>query len=380
MKIGFLTVYYPPFKGGLESHVPALAKRLAKEHEVHVYTVDRKAGEIIPAKEEILDGVHVHRFTPLVHYRFYFLVSFKMFFAIMRQPLDVLHVHGFGFFWFDRIVFYKKLLSWKTRFVNTPHGPFMALANYSLWKRFLKFFVWSFELLFNKIYDAVIQVNPTQISWMRRSGVSLKKIVYVPNGIDSHVFASVDAKKFLTSEQLTGKTIISTVGRITRYKGIDQVLAVLPSLVKKYPKLVYVIAGRDDGDVARLRKIVADASLGDHVRIYVNIAEDDKWALLAASSLFVISSEWEAFGIAPLEAMAQKTAVVSTKTEGCQFLVTPACGLLYDFGDLSTLEAHLDQLLSDKKLRTSMQEAAFVRAQEFLWDAIVPQVERVYRG
>jgi glycosyltransferase involved in cell wall biosynthesis len=54
--------------------------------------------------------------------------------------------------------------------------------------------------------------------------------------------------------------------------------------------------------------------------------------MLDISEIFVFPSEWEAFGIVLLEAMAYKNSIISTKTEGGSYLIKPGeNGYLYDF-------------------------------------------------
>jgi len=46
MKIGFLIEYFYPVRGGAENNCFYIARELAKSHEVHVFTSDRKDGKI----------------------------------------------------------------------------------------------------------------------------------------------------------------------------------------------------------------------------------------------------------------------------------------------------------------------------------------------
>jgi len=42
MKIAFVTIYFPPIAGGEGNNAYFLAKGLAKKHEVHVFTLNKK--------------------------------------------------------------------------------------------------------------------------------------------------------------------------------------------------------------------------------------------------------------------------------------------------------------------------------------------------
>ena len=138
MKIGFITTYFYPFTGGAEANCYYLAKELSKDHEVHIFTSDRKDNRIIKNKEEKLDNLNIHRSRTLFRYRYYFAFYPSLLINLLKYNLDIIHVHSLGFLWHDKGIFIKKLFSPKTKFIITPHGPFMALKNYPLWQKILK--------------------------------------------------------------------------------------------------------------------------------------------------------------------------------------------------------------------------------------------------
>src|SRR3989344_3792358 len=230
MKIGFLIEYFYPTRGGAENNCFYLARELAKKHEVHVFTSGRNDGKIFK-KEEIIDGVNIHRYKNWFRYKYY-LTFTPGFLNILDYDLDVLHVHSLGFLWHDFIVFLKKLFS-KTKNINTPHGPFMALSKYNFAENIFKNAVVFLEFFLNKLYNAVIQVNPNQYKWMVKYGVSRNKIKYIPNGISEDTFDKSDNKKFVKKYNLKNKFVVSYLGRVQKYKGLDQVIRFYLSWIRK---------------------------------------------------------------------------------------------------------------------------------------------------
>ena len=62
MKIAHINMFYLPTFGGVEQVMYELAKRqVAEGHEVHVFCCDSDKNQRIDIKEEIIEGVHVHR-------------------------------------------------------------------------------------------------------------------------------------------------------------------------------------------------------------------------------------------------------------------------------------------------------------------------------
>src|SRR3989338_1251153 len=189
MKIGFITTYFYPFVGGAESNAYFLAKELAKNHEVHIFTSDRKNSLIIKKKEEKIGNIAVHRSKTLFRYHYYLVFYPSLVTNLLKYDLDIVHVHSLGFIWHDISIQIKKLFSPKTKFIITPHGPFMTLKNYTLWQKIVKFKVTKWISLTNKIYDKVIQVNPYQKECLTKEyKFDKNKIVYLPNGIDKNLF------------------------------------------------------------------------------------------------------------------------------------------------------------------------------------------------
>src|SRR3989344_5423437 len=184
MKIGFLIEYFYPFLGGAENNCFYLAKELAKNHEVHVFTSDRKNDRIIQKKEEIIANIHVHRSKTLFRFRYYFAFYPSLVTNLLKYNLNIIHVHSIGFVWHDLCILIKKIFSPKTKFIITPHGPFMALKNLPLWQRLIKWKVTNWIILTKNIYSKVIQVNPDQEIWLTKAYKFNKgRIVYLPNGI-----------------------------------------------------------------------------------------------------------------------------------------------------------------------------------------------------
>ena len=109
------------------------------------------------------------------------------------------------------------------------------------------------------------------------------------------------------------------------------------------------------------------------------VDEETKICALEASDIFVFPSEWEAFGIVVIEAMARKNAIISTKTEGGRFLIKEGeNGYLFDYQDKAQLLKLISSLISNNELRKEMQNNNYIKAKGFLWKDIVLYLEKIY--
>ena len=373
MKIGFLINYFYPYKGGAEDNCFYLARELAKNNEVHVFTSLLKKTK----KYEIIDKIHVHRYKTLFRYKYYLSFTPGLLKAILNSNLYILHVHSFGFIYYDLIVLLKKLTS-KIKIVNTPHGPFMALPYYNIFARMFRFKIRLIEKFINKNYDAVIQVNPYQYKWLIKSGVKKEKIHFIPNGISKEAFNKINITHFVNKYKLKGKFVISYLGRIQNYKGLDQIINILPYFNEN---VVFLIMGKDAGDLLRLKNLINKLKINDRVIFTDEISNKDVLAGLRISKIFIMPSQWEAFGISMLQAMAQGNAIISTKTEGGKFLIKEKeNGFLFNYGNIDELKQKLNLLIKNDKLRNKISKNNIKKAKQFLWQDIVKDLEKIYQG
>ena len=237
MRIGYIVTYFHPFKDGTENNCLYLARELAKKHEVHIFTSDRRDGVIVEKKEEIFQGLYIHRCRTIFRYKYYLVFDIDFIPKIMKYKLDILHVHSIGFPQQDLVVLLKKLFT-KTKIINTPHGPFLTNKNYSFLVRFVRNFYRLMEYPLNYfLYDASIDVNSTQKEWMARYGFKQSKIRFNPDGVPKDRLRKIDNKDFIKKYKLKDKFVISSLGRLLQYKGFDQIVKALPLILKKTPTL-----------------------------------------------------------------------------------------------------------------------------------------------
>ena len=155
----------------------------------------------------------------------------------------------------------------------------------------------------------------------------------------------------------------------------------MPDLIKITPNMLFLAIGKDAGDKERLDKLAKELNVYNNIIFTGEVSEDEKLALLELSDIFVFPSEWEAFGIAMLEAMARGNAVVSSKTEGGQYLIEEGKnGFLYNYQDLTELKEKLAVLIKSDALRKKMQKANIKKAKSFLWPNIAKKLEEVYKN
>lgn len=146
----------------------------------------------------------------------------------------------------------------------------------------------------------------------------------LPNFIDLERFHISGRREELQAKYgWTGRTVLLTVARLEKRKGIDQVLRAL-ALLKQQEKLPeswrYAIGGRG-AEQKRLAQLVSDLDLASSVEFLGFVPEEDLAGLYEAADVFVqpnreIDGDTEGFGVVFLEANACGLPVIGGEAGG----------------------------------------------------------------
>jgi glycosyltransferase involved in cell wall biosynthesis len=124
--------------------------------------------------------------------------------------------------------------------------------------------------------------------------------------------------RFRDRHALHDKRVVLTLGRLAsteRYKGFDEILQIMPALLKDRPEIVYVIAGGGD-DRPRLEAKARDLGVADKVLFAGFVAEEDKADLFRSADVFAMPGKGEGFGFVFLEALACGTPSIGSAVDG----------------------------------------------------------------
>jgi len=171
-----------------------------------------------------------------------------------------------------------------------------------------------------KQVDAVWSISALTRDRMNAwAGLPDERYVLLPNAIHLEHYGMAEKRPDLVSRYgLDGSKLIMTLARLLdteRYKGVDEVLEVMPSLLKAEPHLKYIVAG-DGNDRPRLEAKARALGLADRVIFTGMIKEADKADHFRLADVFVMPGRGEGFGFVFLEALACGLPVVGSKVDG----------------------------------------------------------------
>lgn len=237
----------------------------------------------------------------------------------------------------------------------------------------------------NKLFDVVTVLTEAD---RKVIGNRLRHVEVMPNPLSLKPLR-VDAEGRITDcedRNIIKKPYVLAAGRLDawHYKGLDLLLKAWAGLqtVCKEQMLregwKLLIAGKDEAEGQRyLETLVHKYGLDDTVS-FLGFRKDVV-RLYQESSVFVLSSRYEGFGLVLIEAMSQGCACVSTDYKGRQkeILSDLGCGLLCPPENAEALTEGLQKVMSDDTLRHQLQRKAIVRSRYFLPDNIIKKWEQL---
>ncbi|HUO44257.1 MAG TPA: glycosyltransferase [Burkholderiales bacterium] len=169
------------------------------------------------------------------------------------------------------------------------------------------------------------------------------------------------------------------LGRMSRDKGIYDLLEVIAELHPAHPRLHLSCAG--DGEAQQVIARARELGIESAVEILGWVTGEAKRGLLASTGILVLPSYFEGLPMSVLEAMAAGIPAVTTPVGGIPDAVEDGVnGYLVNPGDRSALRKALAILLGDGLLRERMGSAARAKiAASFSSDVVVPRLEEIYR-
>ena len=175
--------------------------------------------------------------------------------------------------------------------------------------------------LLSKITKFITISRYTKQRFIEWSQIDEDDVLILPPSFDPGEFQTGPKPDYLLKRySVENKKILLTLARLDaqeRYKGFDEVIEILPALLKQIPNLVYVIAG-DGQDKERLKNKAMALGLGDKVVFTGFVSEDEKEDHYRLADVFVMPGRGEGFGIVYLEAMACGIPVVASNADGSQ--------------------------------------------------------------
>jgi len=368
MKIGI--VCYPTF-GGSGVVATELGLGLAdKGHHVHFITYKR------PVRLTAFHAnVYFHEVTAMVYPLFEYApyetaLASKLVDVVMFEKLDILHVHYA--IPHAAVAFMAKQIL-RSRGIDIPivttlHGTDITLVgNDSSYAPVVEFSI--------NQSDGVTAVSDHLRQETLDTFQITRDIKVIHNFIDFTRFRKINKDHFRKAIAPEGEKILVHISNFRKVKRVEDVIRIYEKVSKRVRAKLLLIG---DGPE---RKLMEDLSrqlkVCDGIRFLGK--QEAVEELLAIADLFILPSENESFGLAALEAMACEVPVISSNAGGLpEVNIDGVTGYVCEVGDVDTMADRCIELMEDETSLAVFRKNAFMQAQRFDINHILPEYEKYY--
>ena len=233
--------------------------------------------------------------------------------------------------------------------------------------------------------DRVVVMSERGGNFMQKIfDVAPEKIDMIPHGIPDLPFVDPSFHKDLFGVE--DKIVLLSFGLLSANKGIENVIAALPTILARYPNVVYMILGATHPHVKRLEGETYRLSLQLMARekgVEANVIFYNRFVSLEELTQFIGAAD---IYITPYLNPAQSTsgalaytlgagkAVISTPYWYAEEMLADERGVLVPFRDPAALAEKVIDLLDNESRRHAMRKRAYLFGRKMIW----PLVARRY--
>ena len=368
MKI--VIVCYPTF-GGSGVMATELGMSLVDHgHEVHFIAYKK------PVRlNDLNENLYFHKVNvpdyPLFSFVPYELaLSTKLVGIVKKYSIDLLHVH-YAIPHAYAAYMAKKML--KDQSINIPivttlHGTDITLVgNHPSYKTAVTFSI-------NKSDIVTCVSNSLKNDTLNQFDIK-NKIRVIPNFIDMNKYIIQQDLCHIENPIPSKELIISHVSNFRPVKNVLNVIKIFNNIQKKLNVRLIMIG--EGPEKLKAERMCDDLKISHLVDFLGNSSQVEK--NLCHSDLFLLPSSTESFGLAALEAMASKVAIISSNAGGLSEInIDGQTGYISDFNDIDFMTEKAISILKSKETLNKFKENAFLKAKDFDIKKIVPLYEETY--
>lgn len=379
MRILFCNYEYPPLGGGGGVVMAALAKHLARRHDVTVLT--SRAGGLPPLTLE--DGVRVIR-TPVFFRRQLAVANFPSMLAYLpsgfvrglrlarESEFDVINTH---FVVPSGPLGHALSKTYRIPNVLSVHGgdlfdPSKSSSphRHAPMRAAVRWLLNAADALVGQSRDTVRHVSSIY-------GVG-RRVDLIPLGIERPPAQAAAARGAFGLPQ--NAFVLVTIGRLVARKATPQLIDIIAATRLPNVHLLVVGSGPESQAVAERAR-----ALGIEQRIHLlgQTSDAQKHAALRAANAFVSTSQHEGFGLVFLEAMAQGLPIVCYDRGGqTDFLRTGETGFVVPLNDQERFKDALLALHADADSRREYGRRNLEQVEQFFIDTCAAKYEQVFES
>lgn len=364
MKIALVCPYDWSRHGGVQSHVRALAERLAADHDVRVFT---PASAPVAERDVVVSGrpVGLRYNRSVAPVALSPLAARRLLRGLRDFAPHVTHIH--------------EPLAPALSLAAAAFGPTPAVGTFHAWSSSDRAYRAAAPLLGRAAARLAVRiaVSPAAQRYAAEAlGLPLGAFRLVPNGVDTQAFARAEPIAELVDPE---RPLLLFVGRLEPRKGLDVLLRAFLRLRASRPRLRLCVVG--EGPDRRRCQEMVPSSIRPDVLFVGAVSEQEKPRYHASADLYIApNTGGESFGMVLLEGMAAGLPVIASDIPGFRTVLQDGReGRLVTPNDAFALAEAIDTLLSNDRLRQAMAGEGRSTAAGYDWSVVTAKVLDLYR-
>ena len=377
MKILITTPIFPPEIGGPATYTLEVSRRLKERgHQIRVVTFTDSKPEIKDL--EVLPVRLNYRILGTI------LRQTRLFFTILRaaRGTELIYAQGPVVVGLCSLIVGKLLrkpvvvkfvgdIAWENAFNQGKTAQLLEdFLHQPQGGLYITLLLWIQKFVFHRANKVITPSNYLK-------GILLK-CYKVPAAKIKVVYNAVELKEVEAAGEKYGQPVVITIGRLVPWKGIDELIELVPALVEKYPDFKLLVVG-DGPENEKLKRLCHEIGAKPHIIFAGKVSHEQSLAFLKSSDVFVLNSRYEGLPHTVIEAMAYKCPVIATNIEGTREVVEDGrTGITVAPGNKRQLEEKLVFLLENEHVRSKMVVQAYENVKnKFTWESTLGELERV---
>jgi glycosyltransferase involved in cell wall biosynthesis len=318
-------------------------------------------GNFIHFNTELLGSNNLFRFVHSI-----FKKSIFLFFLLRHRPMGIVVMTSSHLGFYEKILYclIAKICN-TSSFINPVGGEFIMFYNRNFVQRFL-------VKLALKIPNGIFIGSSLFFNFFKVTFPKLK-VYKVENPILLNEYGMDSEKKFKPLN-------ILFIGSLSKSKGVKELVLVIKALYPKKSNIKFHLVG--SGPLKEYVKTQLKTEIENgFVNQYSDISHEEKKKLLNEAGIFILLSSYEVTPISILEAMASKSAIISTNVGGISDIVIDNFnGFLVDKQETTKICSLIEELNSNPtKLKLMGENSHSFVAQKYDINIIASLMEKIIK-
>jgi len=378
MKILVFMPYYPPHIGGVEFYAEEMHSYLAKNNNITIFTprLPKNSTEKENIKKGKIKIIRFPAFEIVANYplpKFWTLKFWRLFFSLYKQNFDIVISHTRFFNTSLLALIYSKIT--KTKWVHIEHGSDFVKLSSEITNFIAKMYDYTFGKLIFKQSNLNIPISNAVKKFILKFDKRRLPVIY--RGVDLNEISKIPTGNI--REQYPGKIIITFVGRLFKWKGVDksvQAIKLLPLSIRQ--KIIFLIVGNGE-DFAKIKNITKNEP---SIKMIGEVSRNEAIGILKASHIY-IHSAYPGGGLSTslLETMSCKNAIIATPNEGAKEVIQNNCnGYLIKNNNPDLIKKKIIDLINDPAKIKKFGDNAYKHIKEnFSWEESIKKYEKEFK-